>query len=430
MIATNMHLIKLLIIFFFFFIGRSQAQEKRQLKIGDRVPEIVFENVHNYKNKKAKISDFGGKLVILDMWNTSCSSCIAFFPELEKLQTTFKDKIQVLLADPNLDNSETEEKILSVLVKLKKRTGFYPTLPIPILDTVLNDYFPHKSVPHDVWINAEGVIVAITSTAEVNEKNIHAVLNGEKINLPVKDDFGYDISIPLFVNGNGGNGNDFVYRSLITKFNQQTGWISEGLRVNASGKRNGYYVFNVTLRYLTGIAYSDSLEGLPSNRIIFDVKNPEHFKNTYDTNNLYNYDLSFPPTDHVNIGSYLKEDIKRVFNISLHKEKRIIKSYIITANKEINRSFTKFKEESADVDTASIKKYYHNYSFATIILYFNQIFDKPFIDEADLKQKIDIDFPDNMDLRDMNAVIQSFKKAGLDFHEEERVLEVAVITDK
>src|SRR5258705_5959636 len=60
--------------------------EIHELTIGDKVPDIVFENVLNYKNKKAKLSDFKGKLVILDIWSVGCISCIESFPKLEALQ--------------------------------------------------------------------------------------------------------------------------------------------------------------------------------------------------------------------------------------------------------------------------------------------------------------------------------------------------------
>jgi cytochrome oxidase Cu insertion factor (SCO1/SenC/PrrC family) len=65
---------------------KNAPPEIQPLSIGDKVPDIQFENILNYKSKKAKLSDFKGKLVILDMWSTSCTFCIAAFPKMEELQ--------------------------------------------------------------------------------------------------------------------------------------------------------------------------------------------------------------------------------------------------------------------------------------------------------------------------------------------------------
>ena len=58
--------------------------EIKPLKIGDKVPDIEFKNIINYKSKTARLSDFKGKLVILDFWGTWCTSCIAAFPKMEE----------------------------------------------------------------------------------------------------------------------------------------------------------------------------------------------------------------------------------------------------------------------------------------------------------------------------------------------------------
>src|SRR5438876_938837 len=144
-----MKLGKLITIGLFIFIPCfSYAQKKtiQPLSIGDKVPDITFKNVLNYKSNKAKLSDFKGKLVILDMWSTWCTSCITAFPEMETLQKQFKDKIQILLVNPHNPKYDSKQKIESVLARLKQRSGFYPSLPIPINDTILNDVPENKVI--------------------------------------------------------------------------------------------------------------------------------------------------------------------------------------------------------------------------------------------------------------------------------------------
>jgi len=52
------------------------GQTSRPLSIGEKVPDAALNNLVNYKTSSAKLSDFKGKLVILDFMHTSCRSCL------------------------------------------------------------------------------------------------------------------------------------------------------------------------------------------------------------------------------------------------------------------------------------------------------------------------------------------------------------------
>ena len=62
------------------------------LQIGQVVPNVTLTNLQNYKDASgkaattAKLSDFKGKLLILDFWATWCAPCVAAIPKLENLQ--------------------------------------------------------------------------------------------------------------------------------------------------------------------------------------------------------------------------------------------------------------------------------------------------------------------------------------------------------
>ena len=409
----------------------NNASEKIQpLSIGDKVPDIVFENVLNYKTKKAKLSDFKGKLVILDMWSVFCTSCIASFPEMEKLQNQFKDKIQILLVNPHDSKYDSEEKIKSTLQKNKTRTGFYPSLPIPIHDSILNAYFPHKSVPHQIWIDPGGKLVAIPDPDYTTAKNIQAVLEKKNINIPIKNDWGFDKEIPLLVEDNGGNSADFYYRSLFTSNKAGIGF-SRGLRINKKNEVTGIYILNRSLRQYISEAYAGIIDGFSNNRIILDVRNPEQFQVELNPVYFYCYDLTIPPMPVGLFDSkkYLQEDLKRAFNISIHKEKRKLNCFVLTAGDGIAASYSKFDKRDLDLATTSIKKYIHNYPVGKAIAFLDR-FVTPLIVETAITNNIDIDFPDNFNLSDITAIIKVLKKSGFHIEEQERELEVVVITDK
>src|SRR5688572_26528195 len=70
----------------------------KELKIGDIVPDIEFLMV-NYSKPTARLSDFKGKVVILDFWATWCGSCIEAFPKIDLAQKEFGDRLQVILVN-------------------------------------------------------------------------------------------------------------------------------------------------------------------------------------------------------------------------------------------------------------------------------------------------------------------------------------------
>lgn len=167
----------------------STAQTKpvsvKPLTIGDQMPDAVISNVLNASYKKAKISDYKGKLILIDCWSTWCSSCIAGFPHLDSLQREFKGRIQVLLVNPKKEN-DTERGVKIVLDRMKSWSDRPFKLPIVLQDTAITRYFTFRTIPHCIWISPDGRIIAITDKEEVTTANIGKALSGGPFALPVK----------------------------------------------------------------------------------------------------------------------------------------------------------------------------------------------------------------------------------------------------
>lgn len=408
--------------------GFKKYDSIRPLKIGDKVPDLQFQNVLNYKSKKAKLSDFQGKLVILDMWSTWCTACVSSFPKMNALQKKFGDKLQILLVNPYRD-IDPEEKIKSVLDKLKKRTNFYPTLPIPIHDTILNTYFPHESVPHQIWIDASGKVIAITDASETTEVNIKAAIDGNDLNILVKNDWAFDTKKPLFLDGNGGNPDDFLFRSMFTKYLGGVRSVS-GVRVNSNNEVTGLFHINKPLRQYVNEAYSNLLNNIPKSRIILNVKNPEQYSTEWNPLFAYCYDLTIPPTQ-LKSGDavkYLQEDLRRYFNISVYKERRTLKCLVITQLNNFT-SASEYTKPDFDLQNSTVNKYIHHYSVTDAIRLLDR-YKVPLVCETNSDQNIDIDFPESFDFTDINVLKSFFQKAGFTIKEEDRLLDVVIISDK
>lgn len=204
-------------------VVRSQGPEVKPLAIGDVVPDITITNLYNYPVSSVRLSDLRGRLVILDFWSTWCGSCIHCLPEMHRLQKEFGDKLMVILVNPF--SHDSVKKVQAFFAKRKAATGMDVTLPYSLQQDSLQAYFPFRTIPHFIWIAQNGKIIAITSQTEVTAKNVSNAIKENVQGLHYKKDLvDFSADIPLFVNGNGGNGNDFVYRSLFTKYIEGIGY--------------------------------------------------------------------------------------------------------------------------------------------------------------------------------------------------------------
>src|SRR5690606_32801985 len=70
-------------------------------------------------------------------------------------------------------------------------------MPTIYADTILSKYFPHQAVPHTAWIYG-GEVKAVTYADFIDGPTIQRVLDGEKIDVPVKNDFltGISAAVP------------------------------------------------------------------------------------------------------------------------------------------------------------------------------------------------------------------------------------------
>ncbi|MDR2273699.1 MAG: SusC/RagA family TonB-linked outer membrane protein [Sphingobacterium sp.] len=196
----------------------SGAGGPTPLQIGDTVPEILWNlplSVVNHPQQKdiMSLNDYKEKLIILDFWATWCGSCIKSFPKLDSLHAEFKDDLQVLLINSIKGTGDTKEKVMTFFSKQDSRLHF----PSVVNDTIFKQVFPRMLLPHFVWIDRHGVVVAITTSAEVNRENIRKVIAGVKVPMKIKDDFKPKNKQTLESNSNG-NGNNRLKSQPFTLF--------------------------------------------------------------------------------------------------------------------------------------------------------------------------------------------------------------------
>ncbi|RZJ23722.1 MAG: TlpA family protein disulfide reductase [Acinetobacter sp.] len=162
----------------------AQQNNFKRLNIGDRFPNLTFDNVLNHKSETLELSNFKGKAIIIDFWATYCGTCISVLPHLKQFQTKHKKNLQFILFDTDL--RQTKDIINNFLEKQKKEFAEV-IFPIVTKDQRIFSLFPHKSIPHYVWIGADGRIKAITGVDELTSVNIERLIAGLSLSLPIKE---------------------------------------------------------------------------------------------------------------------------------------------------------------------------------------------------------------------------------------------------
>jgi len=300
----------------YYCLAHSQTPVPGQgMKIGDKVLDVTFTNLLNLKASSVKISDFKGKLLILDFWATWCSPCIAMIPKMEKLQEEFGYQIQFLPV------AYQPEAVVKPFLEKRRRTSGTGGLPQVTGDRILGNLFPHTYLPHYVWIGPDGTLKAVTGYEEVTSANIREMLNGTTKKLKEKSDeaqLSYDKYQPLFINSNGGNGQAMVYHSLFSNYTSGLpagSWIS---RDSIKGTR--ITLRNATIDVLFRTANSDK-DWFGDNRTILQVKDTSKiisklsgapFIEWMAQGNAFCYELCIPPSLDGKENDFMRADLDRV----------------------------------------------------------------------------------------------------------------------
>jgi thiol-disulfide isomerase/thioredoxin len=398
------------------------------LKIGDHVPDITISNIINYKSAlgkaitTAKISDFKGKLLILDFWATSCGTCISKFPEEIGLQKKYWDNVQFLLVDSKAtrDTKERVSRFFQVYREYKK-------LPCVVDDTTLFNLFPHLGVPHYVWIK-NNVVLAITGSTEVNEKNINSFLERKILTVSQKEDISYDTHQPLFIDGNGGNPPKYLYRSILTPY--KDGLHSAFLFVfNSNHQVIGYRFVNSTRFYLYGMAYPQ-YGNFDENRVIFQVAHPEDYSRdstsqSWKNKNLFIYEASFPPTTKIEALITMRTELDRFFHLAIDSEYREVSCLIIKNEKGSKHSVVKSKPE---LITFKNETFIRDYPLTDLISYLNSHSKSPVIDESGFNGTIRMS--SNYVNLSIEDVLGRLRNEGFTITCEKRILSFIVLSDK
>ncbi|HEX9827436.1 MAG TPA: TlpA disulfide reductase family protein [Flavobacteriaceae bacterium] len=436
-----------------FLNAQTSGYNLNRIGIGDKVPEdLPLVNLVNYPNSEAKISDFKGKWLILDYWFTGCGPCIASWPKLMHLQEKYGDKIQIM----GVNHMQNKEVVEDFITRRNKRSKEPFTIPSVTGDTILYKILPPSGYPTVIWIDPEGVYRASTNGEDLNDENILKVLNNKGIkSLAVNTTF-INLKRPLFIDGNGGTGQQMLYYSTISKYSERI--INGAFLMSADS--SGYVIAAthkpiidlISRAYCKGPYNRYSLVDyirLPQTQIELKVKNQKKLLFYNDPNvslneNIYTYQLiSYEPRKLEELKQIMRDDLQKYFNLEFQWEKRRKQCLVLKA-----KDTTLLGDNVYKTPIYGYKKVGSNFYlkdvpvfnfFGYLTEYVGGIYNEPngypLIDETGYKGGLDIIFENVTDqnnreiLRDYKKLNIAMSKYKLSFSLEEREVSVLVITD-
>jgi thiol-disulfide isomerase/thioredoxin len=416
----------------------AQAQQKtnpiKAVQVGDQMPDVLIKRIENYKKTEARISDFKGKLLIIDFWASWCGACISMIPRIDSLQRQFDDQIQILPVA-----YQSSEVINEFLDRYQKKRGRRIVLPEVMSDTVLHDLFPHTYLPHYVWVSSEGKVLTMTGMEEMTTANIQKVLDGQASTIRQKIDgiaTAYDAKKPLFVNGNGGTGSNIIYHSVLSGYTD--GLLNAGYTIVDDSSEVRIAFRNTSLMSMYRVAYSEN-GYLGKNRVILNVSTPDKittklsgqsYTDWQKQGNGFCYEVKLPPRSRKDAHEIMKQDFQRFFShYKAGMEKRNTTCLVLKKTGEDDKIKTRGGKSLSFSQYGQLVLQNRKLLFlvAELNLRFLQNSPFPVVDGTGHDMPVDLELNANLsDVADLNRALAPY---GLTLVQQEREIDMLVIAD-
>lgn len=149
----------------------TEKSQKEIIEMYGAIKATDFSLV-NLKGKTVKLSDYKGKIVVLDFWATWCGPCRASFPNMQKLVNKYQnDNVEFFFIDA-FERGEKED-IKKNVTKLISDDNYTFNVLFDF-DNKVAEKFKVKLIPMKVVINKKGKIISVNSS----EDNLDALIKG------------------------------------------------------------------------------------------------------------------------------------------------------------------------------------------------------------------------------------------------------------
>jgi thiol-disulfide isomerase/thioredoxin len=416
---------------------RSQPIVSRP-EVGKPMRAFAFKNVKNYKRGQARLEDFKGKWLFLEMWSATCKACIAAFPKSQKLQDEFRDHIEFFLVGQT--GGRYNKGIEKVYENAVKNIQFrIPTA----FDSVVFATWDVSSVPTIFIVDPQGILRFITY--DLTTEKISDLIKGKEVSfLPLPQDVEhpeYNIVKTL--------GNELVSCSVLSRWNGEEifggydidlfarlpelwapGWSIVGFGVDHLYK--GAFFGRLSWSW-----YDSAFYGKVWARPVLELRDTSAFVRVYEPGHykgLYNYTLKLPDAviSRERIMSELQRSLELVFGYKVSIEKREMPVWRLTAKpgtgfKLRTRGGARFLSKGTIRAGFTVRNY--NMTEFTSLASCNLPNKEQlaFLDDTGIEWNIDITL--DTDMTCLECVRKELQKYGMDLVKGKKEMKVLVIRD-
>ena len=124
---------------------QSSPKVEQNLNDADYVERATFTD---FEGNEVAVSDFEGKVVLIDFWETWCKPCLASFPTMQKIQEEYPDSFVVLAVTPGFTDTQEDAESFA-------QEHDY-TFEYLIDSNNLHQKLGVQGIPYKVYVDAEG----------------------------------------------------------------------------------------------------------------------------------------------------------------------------------------------------------------------------------------------------------------------------------
>jgi len=292
-----------------------------ELSVGETVPDVTVTMFLDDSARQVRLSElYRDKILIIDFWATWCGACVGSFAETKSLKKEFSGKIDFLLV-----SYEERKKVL----QFNRRFKFFDD---QILNTITDDtlfmkLFRHLMIPHLVWIDRTGKIIAITDKDKLTSRNLERALDNQLAVKTKKDNLAFDPGKPFHLRDS-----NYLFRSILTT---RTDEIASYSYILNQPMIDRIFISNLSIAQLYSLAaFQEGVISFIKDKLVLETKDSLKFlspeeapysfrrsgyenRSQWADENTYCYELQFPRAIPVaEMSRFMIEDLNRYFNLN------------------------------------------------------------------------------------------------------------------
>ena len=124
---------------------------------GKQAPNVIFKDAEGVRYT---INGFKGKVIVIDVWATWCSSCLKNMPKFMELIKEFENRDDIVLFTVSTDSDDLKEKWLAA-IKRHKMEGMLNLTPDRSTTEQFEERYFVSAVPRYIVIDKQGKIISV-----------------------------------------------------------------------------------------------------------------------------------------------------------------------------------------------------------------------------------------------------------------------------